>query len=160
MGADIHFHQLNSNEAASIAGLTVTPFDQEHPGKSYGYRLQKNEKVFVYSSDSEHGDSAYRQGYPILDFFRDADLLLFDAQYNFHGAVDSKAGWGHSSNILGVELAVASNVKRMLMFHHEHTENDRALDELLDQTRHYLKIHAPESRLQIDMAHDGLDIEI
>lgn len=35
-----------------------------------------------------------------VDFFRDADLLIFDAQYTLNDALD-KADWGHSSPLMG-----------------------------------------------------------
>ena len=37
-------------------------------------------------------------------FFRDADLVIFDAMYSLADAISVKADWGHSSNIVGVEL--------------------------------------------------------
>ena len=39
-----------------------------------------------------------------VNFFRDADLVIFDAMYSLADAISIKADWGHSSNIVGVEL--------------------------------------------------------
>ena len=39
-----------------------------------------------------------------VEFFRDADVVIFDAMYSLAEATSVKADWGHSSNIVGVEL--------------------------------------------------------
>ncbi len=38
--------------------------------------------------------------------------------------------------------------------------DDETLDKFLDDTRRYLKIYAEDSPLVIDLAYDGLEIEI
>jgi len=40
-----------------------------------------------------------------FEFFHHADLLIFDAMYSLAEAVSVKEDWGHSSNIVAVELA-------------------------------------------------------
>jgi ribonuclease BN (tRNA processing enzyme) len=103
---------------------------------------------------------AGKENYPFVDIFRDADLLIFDAQYPLSDATGPKENWGHSSNLLGVELAVRAGVKRLCLFHSEPTWKDEALDKFLAETRDYLKIHAPASPLQIDLAYDGMEIPL
>jgi ribonuclease BN (tRNA processing enzyme) len=98
--------------------------------------------------------------YPFLDHFRDADLLIFDAQYRLLDAIDAKANWGHSSNVTGVELAVRAGVKRLCLFHNEHTCDDEALDRFLDDTRKYLGVYAASSKLTICLAYDGLELTL
>jgi len=160
MNAQIKFTVLKPEKEYKIAGLTVKAIQQNHPGNSYGYRFEKDGKSVVYSTDSEHKGEAYDDDYVFLDFFRDADLLIFDAQYSLLDAISFKENWGHSSNIMGVELSVKANVKRLCIFHNEPTLDDEKLDQFLDDTRRYLKIYAESSPLQIDLAYDGMQIEI
>lgn len=160
MRADIRFHTLETGSEYDIAGMKVTCIRQNHPGDSYGYRFQKDGRIVVYSTDSEHKDSGREEHDRFLAFFSDADLLIFDAQYSFLDAVDAKENWGHSSNLLGVEMAVAAGVRRLCLFHNEHTFDDDALDRFLEDTRAYLKILDGSSRLKIDLASDGLDIKL
>ena len=87
----------------------------------------------------EHGPEAQEEEYPFIDLFRDADLLIFDAQYSLADAIGPKETWGHSSNLLGVELAVRAGVKRLCLFHSEPTWDDEALDRFLAETRDYLQ---------------------
>jgi len=158
--ADIRFHTLDPEQPHEIAGFTVRMLRQNHPGGSYGYSFIRKGRKVVYSTDTEHGEEARNEDYPFLDFFRDADLLIFDAQYSLADANGPKGTWGHSSNFLGVELAVRAGVKRLCLFHSEPTLDDEALDRFLAETRDYLRIHSPASLLVIDLAYDGLEIAL
>ena len=160
LGATIDFHILDPERPRRIAGFAVHMFRQKHPGGSYGYSFVREGKKIVYSTDMEHGVESAEGDSPFIDLFRDADLLIFDAQYPLADAIGSKENWGHSSNLLGVELAVRSGVKRLCLFHSEPTWGDEALDLFLADTREYLKIHAPSSPLRIDLAYDGLEIPL
>jgi phosphoribosyl 1,2-cyclic phosphodiesterase len=161
MKADIRFITLESGKEYEIAGFKVKVMKQNHPGDSYGYRFEKDRKSIVYSTDSEHKREVDSKDYVFLDFFRDADLLIFDAQYELQEAILAKENWGHSSNVIAVELSVKANVKRLCIFHNEPTFDDEKLDQFLENTRRYLAIHAEESHpLKIDLAYDGLQIEL
>ena len=160
MQADITFTTLQAETPYQIGGLTVQCLKQNHPGDSYGYSFVQGDKKIVYSTDSEHKRDAESPFYPFLNFVQGADLLIFDAQYTLLDAIGIKENWGHSSNIVGVELAVDAQVKRFCMFHNEHTYDDAALDQFLIDTRDYKKIHDPSSPLEIYLAYDGLEIEV
>jgi phosphoribosyl 1,2-cyclic phosphodiesterase len=160
MRAAIRFHVLQPGTSYDIAGINVTGIKQNHPGNSYGYSFIKDGKKLVYSTDAEHKESAKDDNYEFINFFQNADLLIFDAQYSFLDAVDTKENWGHSSNLLGVELAVRAGVQRLCLFHNEHTFDDEALDQFLNDTRKYLQILDSSSRLEIYLAYDGLEIDI
>ena len=160
MKADILFHVLELEKNYDIGGFTVKGMKQNHPGDSYGYCFMKEGKKIVYSTDAEHKVDAEDEKYVFLDFCRNADLLIFDAQYIMLDAIHTKENWGHSSNLIGVELALKAGVKRLCLFHNEHTNDDEALDQFLDDTRKYLKIQPGSYPLKIDLAYDGLEIEI
>ncbi|PKN19333.1 MAG: hypothetical protein CVU71_07435 [Deltaproteobacteria bacterium HGW-Deltaproteobacteria-6] len=160
MRADISFHVLEPDRTYDIAGVKVTGIQQHHPGDSYGYCFLKDGKKIVYSTDSEHKEGAQNDNYRFIEFFKEADLLIFDAQYSFLDAVDAKVNWGHSSNLLGVELAVRAGVRRLCLFHNEHTFDDTALDQFLEDTRKYLRILDGSSNLEIYLSYDDLTIAI
>jgi len=160
MKAEKRFTLLDTDREYHIGGLTVKGIKQNHPGDSYGYSFEKEGGKIVYSTDSEHKGDVWGAEQSVLDFFRGADLLIFDAQYSFIESAYTKESWGHSSNILGVELAVAAGVKRLCLFHNEPACDDEALDLFLENTRNYLQIHSDASSLRIDLAYDGLEIDI
>ncbi len=160
MGADINFHEIEPHTDLEIAGFTVRAFPLDHPGGSFGYRFRRNGKTAVYASDAEHKEAAEDPNYPFLDIIRGADLLIFDAQYPMAEALGGKRDWGHSSNILAVELSVKADVKRVVLFHLEHTASDEQFDDFLQDTREYLEIYDESSDLRVYMAYDGLCIEL
>jgi phosphoribosyl 1,2-cyclic phosphodiesterase len=160
MAATVNFRRLAPDQTCEIGGFTVKTIPQNHPGGSYGYRFERGGKSAVYSTDSEHKSEAGDEDYAFLNFFRGADLLIFDSQYPLLDAISSKENWGHSSNIMAVELSVRAGVRRLCIFHNEPTLADEALDKFLDDTRKYLRIHSESSPLQIALACDGLEVEI
>jgi phosphoribosyl 1,2-cyclic phosphodiesterase len=160
MRAEILFHTLEPGQSYEIAGYSVRSVKQNHPGDSYGYRFERDGRIVVYSTDAEHKKEAEADEYTFIDFFQNADLLIFDAQYTLLDALDAKEHWGHSSNLAAVELAVRANVKHLCLFHSEHTYDDERLEQFLAETCDYLKIYADGHPLKIDLAADGLEIEI
>lgn len=160
MNADIRFIQLDNKKTYEIAGFEVTPMKQNHPGDSYSYRFRKGAKTFIYSTDAEHKEESDSEMYPYLEFIKGADALIFDAQYSLLDAIDSKLNWGHSSNLTGVELAVKTGVKRLILFHSEHTYSDFQIEKFLSDTRKYLNLFDETSGLIIQTAYDGLEIEL
>lgn len=160
MAADISFHKLSLGETYDIAGFRITGHEQHHPGITYGLRFDRDGKSAVYSTDVEHLDDVYDDDYPYIDFIRDADLLIFDAQYNLAEHFHTKANWGHSSNMIGVELAIRGGVKRLCLFHNEHTVDDHALEEFLEKSRRYREIYDDSAELDILLSYDGLVVEL
>ena len=124
LGADIEFVRLEAGKTCEIAGLAVTPMLQRHAGDSYGYRFAADGKTVVYSTDSEHALVDLEETRRFVDFFHDADLVIFDAMYSLADAISVKADWGHSSNIVGVELCQMAGARELCLFHHEPVHDD------------------------------------
>ncbi len=160
MPAEINFKTLNISREYEIAGFTIKGIKQNHPGDSYGYLFEKSGIKVVYASDCEHKKDSEHEEYEFIRFCSGADLLIIDAQYSFLDAAYVKENWGHSSNIVVTELAVRSNVRQLCMFHHEPTWNDDDLAHFLKSTRNYLKLYDSSSSLIINMAYDGMEINL
>ncbi|MGA6971769.1 MAG: MBL fold metallo-hydrolase [Candidatus Binatus sp.] len=162
LGATIEFVELEPGRTYEIDGLSVQTIAQRHGGDSYGYRFSKDGKTMVYSTDSEHKFDTLDENYPFVKFFRNADLLVFDAQYSLADQISVKEDWGHSSNMIGVELAQLAGVKQLVMYHHEPVNDDRMLDKILAETRRYEEISRPEQarKLIVTSAYDGLEITL
>jgi ribonuclease BN (tRNA processing enzyme) len=92
--------------------------------------------------------------------FRDADLVIFDAMYSMADSVSIREDWGHSSNVIGVELCQQAEVKRLVLFHHEPVNDDAAIDRLCHEAQRLEEITRPGERLEIVAAYDGLEIEL
>ena len=160
MAAAIDFVRLDPGREYALAGLQVRAIEQEHPGRSYGYRFDSGGKAIVYSGDCEHRPDCIKEGYGFLDFCRNADLLVFDAQYTFAEACTSRESWGHSSNLIGVELAKSAGVRHLCLFHHEPTIADDVLDKLHRDTVQYGRIFDRDRELLISVAYDGMEIAV
>lgn len=158
-GADIEFDILQPGETYEIDGVQVRAKLQLHGGDSYGYRFEQGGHCVVYSTDSEHRLEKNSELNDFIEFFAGADLVIFDAMYSLAEAVSIKADWGHSSNIVGVELCQAAGAKRLALFHHEPTNNDHNLNHLLQETRRLEEISRPgNAPLEIISAYDGLNV--
>ena len=154
----VEFRHLEPGVPHDIAGLRVSTMLQRHTGDSYGWRFEAQGKVLVYSTDSEHplADPAHTERF--VQFFSDADLVIFDAMYSLADAISVKADWGHSSNVVGVELCQLANVRHLCMTHHEPVFDDAAIEAMLAETRRLEEITRSGQPLRISAAYDGLDI--
>jgi ribonuclease BN (tRNA processing enzyme) len=110
-------------------GFSVTTFKSPaHP--RFGvmlYRIACNGKSIVYATDIEQQDGGYPE---VIEFARGADLLIHDAQYQhdeYFSAAKPRKGWGHSTIEMAAAVARKAKVKRLALFHHEPTHNDRAM---------------------------------
>ena len=160
MAARIEFVRLEPGRAYDIAGLRVRTMLQQHSGDSYGYRFEREGKVLVYSTDSEHkqDDPALTEAF--VRFFADADLVIFDAMYSLADASSVKEDWGHSSNVVGVELCQMARAKHLCMFHHEPMFDDERIDSVLRETRRFEEITRSDHPLRVSAAWDGLEITL
>ena len=160
LSADIEFVRLTPGEAREISGIRVTPAAQMHSGDSFGYRFEAPGKSFVYTTDSEHKLENRAQTERFVRFFQEADLVVFDAMYSLADAISVKADWGHSSNIIGVELCQMARVKHLVLFHHEPAYDDATIEGVLRETRRFEELTRGTQALQVSAAYDGLEIDV
>jgi phosphoribosyl 1,2-cyclic phosphodiesterase len=158
--ATIEFVHLDAGRPYDIAGMRVTAKLQRHAGDSYGYRFEAAGRSIVYSTDSEHtlADPLDTQGF--VEFFRDADLVIFDAMYSLADAISVKADWGHSSNIVGVELCQMAHAKHLCLFHHEPAIDDEAISHLLVDAQRLEELTSEGAGLRVSAAYDGMEITL
>jgi len=160
LAATIEFVTLEPGRACEVAGLSVTPIKQSHSGDSYAYRFSKGCKSVVYSTDGEHEYDCLDDSYPFVEFCRSTDLLIFDAMYSFGDTVSFKGHWGHSSNVVAVELAQAAQVKRLALFHHDPVLDDRMLEVVLADTMRFERISRLGEKVDVISAYDGLELTV
>ena len=158
--ADISFVRLEPGIVHEVAGMRVKLKLQRHAGDSYGFRFESGGKSVVYSTDSEHDLGNRRETDGFVDFFRGADVVIFDAMYSLADAISVKADWGHSSNIAGVELCHAAGVKHLCMFHHEPAFDDASIARVLADTRRYEEICRSGAPMTVTAAYDGMEIDL
>jgi phosphoribosyl 1,2-cyclic phosphodiesterase len=160
LGADIAFIPLEPGQWYEVNGFRVQAKLQPHHGDSYGYRFEKDGKAVVYSTDAEHKLESEEATDAMVDFYRQADLVIFDAMYSLADMITIKEDWGHSSNTIGVDLCLRAHVKHYCMFHHEPVYDDATLYAVLQDTVRYAEIMREGAPLQVSTAYDGLVIHL
>ncbi|MEO0510725.1 MAG: MBL fold metallo-hydrolase [Verrucomicrobiota bacterium] len=167
MLADIEFDIKHEGATFDVDGIHVKTIKQQHPGDSWGYRFEENGKSIIFSTDSEHGPEARDEGYPFVDFFKSADVLIFDGQYTFEEATNDKRNWGHSDHMTAVELAARAKARQLIVFHHEPGYSDELIEEIHEYALRYRNDfneyafpdgsqHYP---VNLILAYDGLTID-
>ena len=93
----------------------------------------------------------------VVDFAKDADLLVFDAQYTA-AEYPSKIGWGHSTVEDSIRVGAEAGCKSVAIFHHDPTRSDDALDEIEEFCAgEVLRVKRPD--MLVFAAREGLEIE-
>lgn len=160
MGANIGFIHLAADQWHEIAGLRVLPKRQTHHGGSFGYRFETGGKAIVYATDAEHKQEDGMETQSVVAFFDRADLVIFDAMYSLADMITVKADWGHSSNMVGVDLCLRAGVKHLCMFHHEPAYTDAMLHQVLLETRRYAELVCEGRPLEVSTAFDDMIIDV
>ena len=98
-----------------------------HPGGVYVYRITWRGKSVVYATDTEGYVGTDRR---LVQFAKDADVLIHDAQYleaHYRGQLagfPATQGYGHSTATMACEVAFASKARQLILFHHDPSYSD------------------------------------
>jgi phosphoribosyl 1,2-cyclic phosphodiesterase len=80
------------------------------------------------------GDCAAHEGNKkLLDFYRNADILIYDCQYTKNEYINGRLNWGHSMIERAEEIAVESGVKNLLIYHHDPSRGDDELSKFEEE---------------------------
>ena len=158
--AHIEFVTLVPGQSYDIAGLKISMIGQYHSHESFGFRFDDGQSVVVYSTDSEHKMDNMEMEKPFVDFFANADLVICDTMYSLAESVTMKADWGHSSNIVAVDLCHAARAKRLALFHHEPAYSDEDILRMHRETIRYEELTRGAEMLDVICSYDGLEIEV
>ena len=71
-----------------------------------------------------------------------------------------KEHWGHSSNVVAVELAQAAQVKRLALFHHDPVLDDPKIEAVLADTVRFEAISRRGAKIEVISAYDGLELTV
>jgi phosphoribosyl 1,2-cyclic phosphodiesterase len=135
LAARIEFHDLKEGEDITIGKgkekVTVRNAKLNHPNGVFSYRIEYGGRSVVYATDTEH----YSVPDPrLLGLAEKADVFIYDAQYTpeeYSGKTSGVArlGWGHSTMLVGAELAKLAGAKKLVLFHHDPSQDDAAVAE-------------------------------
>lgn len=134
----IEFREMKLYQGITIGGVGVTPFALDHPGGSFGYRFEHGGKSAVVGFDGEYTRLTPRDLGKDLMFYQNLDLLVFDAQYELSELLH-KHDWGHSSAMIGVDLALREGIRKLVLIHHDPWANEDTLEKSLINAKQYMK---------------------
>ncbi len=150
---------MAENEPLNLGSAKVRALRTPHPGDSYAFRVEEGDAVFVYATDVEWGLNPPYPEETYYEFFRGADLLVFDSQYTEEEAA-RKQGWGHSTPTIAVDVALRSGVKRLALFHHEPAHDDANIEAIAERAREHLRDRDRSGDLEIILARQGLNLQL
>ncbi|WP_373488188.1 MBL fold metallo-hydrolase [Blastomonas sp.] len=157
--AKIEFVTLETDTAYDIGGVQVELMEQHHSHSSFGYRFTDADgKVTVFSTDSEHKMETMAGEADVEHFFREADLVICDTMYSLADSVSMKEDWGHSSNIVAIDLCHAAKAKQLALFHHEPTYSDADIARMHAESIRYAELTRENVTLDVLCAYDGLEV--
>lgn len=134
MGADLEFYDLQLGETVQLGDVRIDSAPLNHPGDAVGYRVSWQGHTAAYVTDTEHFADHLDEN--VLHLAHKADVLIYDATYTdeeYHSPKTSKVGWGHSTWQEAVKVAVAAEVDRLVIFHHDPLHTDAFLDDVGQQ---------------------------
>jgi ribonuclease BN (tRNA processing enzyme) len=148
----VKFTELGE-ETFSIGDLEVSTKSMNHPIRVLAYKFKQKGRTAIYTGDNEpyydvlaersrtqdsgiHRRSEFIKecNQRVVDFCKGADLLIADSQYTDQ-EYETKRGWGHSSISHVLNLSQDSGVKKLVLFHHEPTHDDKSLEKIERQAR-------------------------
>lgn len=135
VGAKMEYIDIDAGTVFNIGDsgqIVVRTAELRHPDKAFAFRIEYGGRSLVYATDTENLPKPDER---LVQLARDADLLIHDAQYTsqeYHGANgDSKKDWGHSTPEAAAQVAIAANVKKLVLFHYAPHHDDATVDQML-----------------------------
>jgi phosphoribosyl 1,2-cyclic phosphodiesterase len=135
LGGTLEIRAL-SEEGHRGRGYQLDAFPVQHPGGASAYRLSggnRRRSALVYISDNELAGGHVPGSVDgwrarLAEFARGATALVHDATYTV-AEYQAKRGWGHSTDVDALELALQARVETLVLFHHAPERSDDEVDE-------------------------------
>jgi len=135
MAATMTFHNIAAGDPLTLGAVTVEPWSLNRHTSALGYRVTWQNRVLVYATDTEPSQTSVDPNLLLLT--AEADVLIFNGTYadatysDYSSAPAGQADPWH----LGIEIAKASQVKHLVLFHHNPCHSDDQLDQMERQVQ-------------------------
>lgn len=155
--AELKFHQLKEGQLLKIGEAMISNTELKHPGKAYAYRVEADNAIAIVATDGEYRRLDNTDTLKYRNFYASADLLIFDAMFSVRESF-VKQDWGHSSALIGADIAAEANVKRLVLFHHAPATTDLELMQIKQETEEYIQSHG--HAIEVIVGQEGWEIEL
>ncbi|MFP3868732.1 MAG: MBL fold metallo-hydrolase [Desulfobacteraceae bacterium] len=140
--------------ALKVGDAVLEGIELNHPQGGMGFRFREGDHCFVFLTDNELNPQA-PPGKQLIDYARfaqDCELLVHDAQFTPE-EIAARQGWGHSTYVEAVELALAARARRLRLFHHDPGRTDAQIRDIVSQAQQLVK--SRNGHLEVDAAREG-----
>ena len=139
----IIFHQRKIYEKFKVGPMTASAFAMDHPGGSFGYRVDHGGHSVTIAVDGEFKRRTRKDLGKDLPYFQDLDLLIFDSQYD-RVELESRFDWGHCTPTVGTELALREGIRAVAFVHHDPWAAPHKLHSMFQEAVDFMAANAPE----------------
>jgi len=134
MAAHCNFYDIEE-ERVAFDDCTVQSMWLNHPQGCLGFRLETDNHVFVYATDTEPGHPVFDRN--VRKLAEGSDVLIYDAQYLPDEYEAKHRGWGHSHWREAIDIAAATGTKELVLFHHDPDHDDPCVDAIVESASAY-----------------------
>ncbi len=151
---DIRFHEA-WNVDLNIEGAKVMAREVPHVGPTSGYRIEMGGTTVAYIPDHQMpSEGPLTVSDAVLELCDGVDLLIHDSQYTV-AEFSAKSTWGHCTAEFALQVAHEAGARRLVLFHHDPSHGDAAVDEILARAQGLARGTGVE---EVMAAHEGLVI--
>lgn len=130
MQANLRFHDISPGSVIQLGDVVVETIALHSANNALGYRVTWDGYSVVYATDTEHLPNQIDQG--LLYLAQQADLLVYDAAHieHPHRNIKTLARQQTTAWYAGIEVAIAAQVKQVVLCHHDPAHEDDFLDQV------------------------------
>jgi phosphoribosyl 1,2-cyclic phosphodiesterase len=175
--ADVDFRELSEGADFTTDGIRIRAERLNHPWIALGYRFDDEQGSVAYISDTapfrdvllekkyyesvesgccdkSSGQFLSSLAQRVEEMVRGVDVLIYDSQFSTE-EYNKVPHWGHSTPEEGIDLALKSGARMLVLFHHAPERND----ESLGRAAEFYRNACEGTGLQLEVAREGLEID-
>jgi diguanylate cyclase (GGDEF)-like protein len=158
----IHFTELEEG-FFRVGDVLVETQYLNHTAPTIAYRMTNGGASIAYVTDhepfwrAEDGTMHHPGDQRHIAFIKGADLIIHDAQYT-EEEYSQRVGWGHSTVEYATDVALAADVKRLALFHHDPDHDDEFMERFEAAAR--ARVAAVGGRLDVFAAREGMELQV
>lgn len=158
----LRFSGVRPGEPFERGGYRLTACSLNHPGGSFGYRVDVDGQSLAYVTDTSPfarpgqgvlaGEGPTTAERRVIEWMSGVDLVIYDTMYTFDEYLE-RMTYGHSYPEYGVAIAQAAGARQIVLFHHKPEATDDELDALEVEW-------AAHEGIRVRMAAEGREFEL
>lgn len=162
LASRIHYTELEEGFFRIGEVLVETQY-LNHTAPTIAYRITSDGATVAYITDHEPFSNSPASAFTHpgdqrhVQFLNNADLVIHDAQYT-NEEYRTKIGWGHSPADYATDVAIAADVAKLALFHHDPAHDDEAVQQIEETQRE--RAATAGSSLEVFAAAEGMEFQV